>query len=412
MKLLIAIPAFNEESSIETIIQRSLDARGHIIRNSPATEVEIRVVSDGSTDRTVELARRYLDQIELIIFEQNRGYGAAIKEAWKDTDADLLGFLDADGTCDPRFFADLCNALVKADVGLAVGCRLNKHTQMPVIRQVGNLIFAGILTIAARRRVRDSASGMRVLRREEYGKLLPLPNGLHFTPAMTARALLGAGGGTKLVEIDMPYHEREGTSKLKVLRDGFRFLHIIFDAIFLYHPARPFAAVASVCLLIAIALMTTPVIHYWNTRTVEEWMLYRFILGHLAATAAFLMFSVAILARRVVQITIGVETGSRAKNDWINKVFLGRFYWLLPVSSLVCGAALAVPNLFAHMTSGAAYEHWSRFIAMSFFFLLAIVLSSARVVAYLLELVSQQLAYLESSSKVEKPGGHSAYAGH
>lgn len=404
MKLLIVIPAFNEERSIEAIIQRSLDARTHIIRNSPATEVEIRVVSDGSTDRTVELARQYADQIELIIFEQNRGYGAAIKEAWKDTDADLLGFLDADGTCDPRFFADLCNALVKADAGLAVGCRLNKNTQMPVIRQVGNLIFAGILTIAARRRVRDSASGMRVLRHEEYGKLLPLPNGLHFTPAMTARALLGAGGGTKLVEVDMPYYEREGTSKLKVLRDGVRFLHVIFDAIFLYHPARPFAAVASACLLVAIALMTKPVIHYWNTRTVEEWMLYRFILGHLAATAAFLTFSVAILARRVVQITIGGETGSRAENDWINKVFLGRFYWLLPVSSLVCGAALAVPNLFAHVTTGVRYEHWSRFIAMSLFFLLAIILSSARVVAYFLDLVRQQLAYLDSPARVERPG--------
>jgi glycosyltransferase involved in cell wall biosynthesis len=84
-----------------------------------------------STDRTVELARRYVDQIELIIFEQNRGYGAAIKEAWKETDADLLGFLDADGTCDPRFFADLCNALVKADAGLAVGCRLISTPKCP-----------------------------------------------------------------------------------------------------------------------------------------------------------------------------------------------------------------------------------------------------------------------------------------
>jgi glycosyltransferase involved in cell wall biosynthesis len=404
MKLLIAIPAFNEESSIETIIQRSLDARAHIIRNSPAKEVEIRVVSDGSTDRTVERARRYADQIELIIFEQNRGYGAAIKEAWKDTDADLLGFLDADGTCDPRFFADLCNALVEAEAGLAVGCRLNKHTQMPAIRQVGNLIFAGILTTAARRRVRDSASGMRVLRREEYRKLLPLPNGLHFTPAMTARALLGSGGSTKLVEIDMPYCEREGSSKLKVLRDGFRFLHVIFEAVFLYHPARPFAAVGSACLLIAIALMVTPIIHYWNTRTVEEWMLYRFILAHLAAISAFLMFSVALLARRVVQITIGTETGSRAENDWINRIFLSPLYWALPALSLVCGAALAVPNLFAHVTTGAPYEHWSRFIAMSFFFLLAIILTSARAVAYFLDLIREQLAYLDSAARVKKPG--------
>ena len=108
MKLLIVIPALNEEQSIESIIRRSLEARAHIMQHSPVTAVDITVVSDGSTDRTVERARGYTDSVKLIVFEQNRGYGAAIKEAWQQSDADLLGFLDADGTCDPQFFADLC----------------------------------------------------------------------------------------------------------------------------------------------------------------------------------------------------------------------------------------------------------------------------------------------------------------
>src|SRR5258707_10733082 len=93
LKLLIAIPALNEEDSIAQTIQRSLAARERILSNSPVTEVEITVVSDGSTDRTVELASRYLDRIRLIVFERNRGYGAAIKEAWAQSDAELLAFL-------------------------------------------------------------------------------------------------------------------------------------------------------------------------------------------------------------------------------------------------------------------------------------------------------------------------------
>src|SRR5580658_4781293 len=112
MKLLIAIPALNEEDSIERIIERSLSAAAHIEANSPVTEVEVTVVSDGSTDRTVELASRYVPQIKLIVFEKNRGYGAAIKEAWSKSDAELLGFIDADGTCDPTFFAPLCKTLL------------------------------------------------------------------------------------------------------------------------------------------------------------------------------------------------------------------------------------------------------------------------------------------------------------
>src|SRR5262249_55196687 len=79
LKLLIAIPALNEEESIAGTIQRSLAAREAILENSPVTEVDITVVSDGSTDRTVELATHYLDRIHLIVFQKNRGYGAAIK---------------------------------------------------------------------------------------------------------------------------------------------------------------------------------------------------------------------------------------------------------------------------------------------------------------------------------------------
>src|SRR5215468_3845306 len=165
MKLLIAIPALNEEGSIQQIIERCLDARQEIIETSPVTQVDITVVSDGSTDRTVELASRFSDRIILIVFPKNRGYGAAIKEAWARSDADLLGFLDADGTCDPTFFADLSVTLIRKDADVVLGCRLNKNSKMPLIRRVGNLLFATMLTVFSSTHVRDTASGMRIVRR-------------------------------------------------------------------------------------------------------------------------------------------------------------------------------------------------------------------------------------------------------
>jgi glycosyltransferase involved in cell wall biosynthesis len=238
MKLLIAIPALNEEASIENIIQRCLDARDEIIGNSYITEVQITVVSDGSTDRTNELANRHTDKIQLIVFETNRGYGAAIQHAWQDSDADLLAFLDADGTCEPRFFANLARALQDEHADVVLGCRLNAETKMPLLRQTGNLLFAGLLTLLSGRRIRDTASGMRIVRREAYNRLRPLPNGLHFTPAMSARALLDREARAKLVEIDMPYHERVGDSKLKAGRDGLRFLGVITKTALMYRPVR------------------------------------------------------------------------------------------------------------------------------------------------------------------------------
>jgi glycosyltransferase involved in cell wall biosynthesis len=238
MKLLIVIPALNEEANIENIIQRCLDARDEIIGSAPITEVAITVVSDGSTDRTVELARRHTDDIQLIVFEKNRGYGAAIQRAWQGSDADLLAFLDADGTCDPRFFANLARSLWNEHADVVLGCRLNAETKMPLLRQTGNLLFAGLLTLLSGRRIRDTASGMRIVRREAYNRLRPLPDGLHFTPAMSARALLDREARVKLVEIDMPYHERVGDSKLKAGRDGLRFLGVITKTALIYRPVR------------------------------------------------------------------------------------------------------------------------------------------------------------------------------
>ena len=70
---------------------------------------------------------------------------------------------------------------------------------------------------------------------------------------MSARALLSKT--LKIVEIDMPYYEREGESKLRPGRDGLRFLRAIVDAAFLYRPARPLAILGLVWLGVAIALM-------------------------------------------------------------------------------------------------------------------------------------------------------------
>lgn len=196
------------------------------------------MVSDGSTDRTTERARHYEGQIKVLIFEHNRGYGAAIQEAWQESGVDLLGFLDADGTCEPQFFADLANAL---------------ETHKPFIRQTGNLLFAALLSVLSGKHIRDTASGMRIVRRSAYQKLRPLPDGLHFTPAMSARAQVDRESDLKLIEIDMPYHERTGESKLKVGKDGIRFLKIILKTAAIYRPLRLASVTAAGSLMMVLA---------------------------------------------------------------------------------------------------------------------------------------------------------------
>jgi glycosyltransferase involved in cell wall biosynthesis len=396
MKLLIAIPALNEEQSIEAIIRRSLDAREHIIANSPVTAIDIAVVSDGSTDRTLELARRYEPEIKVIEFVQNRGYGAAIQEAWRQSDADLLSFLDADGTCEPKFFAKLCSKIEQEHSDVVLGCRMNAESQMPAIRRVGNTIFALLLGLFSSTRVRDTASGMRVIRRSSLKDLEPLPTGLHFTPAMSARAMLDRS--LKIHEIDMPYAEREGRSKLNVVKDGVRFLRVIVEAAFLYRPERPLSILGFSCLAAAILLMLTPAAYYFSNHSVAEWMIYRFIVSHLLAITAFLLFSASYITSRVIGMTLGSSQLSPATSA-VKSFLHSGWLWLVCAVLFIGGTVLVIPSLIQLVKTGATYEHWSRFIAMSMCFSVAIILLATRACDYILGLLEGRLNYINQRDR-------------
>lgn len=177
-------------------------------------------MSDGSTDRTESIACGF-PEVAVLAFARNRGYGAAIKAGFEHARGDLLAFMDADGTCDPRVFASLCQVLDREKADVVLGSRMGPESSMPRIRSIGNTLFAWILGILSRRAIQDTASGMRVIRRSALRLLYPLPDGMHFTPAISARVLLE--DELRLAEVPMAYAERRGESKLSVTRDGVRF---------------------------------------------------------------------------------------------------------------------------------------------------------------------------------------------
>src|SRR6266568_2731555 len=168
-----------------------------------------------------------------------------------------------------------------------------------------------MLTLLSSSRVRDTASGMRVVRRTCLPALLPLPDGMHFTPAMSARAMLS--NTLRIVEVDMPYHERAGESKLQPGKDGLRFIKAILDAALLYRPARPLAILGLLWLGLAVVLMLTPTAYYVRHKAVQEWMIYRFVVSHLAGTLAGLLLCASYLTGRMVAIALRYVEGGGAR---------------------------------------------------------------------------------------------------
>jgi glycosyltransferase involved in cell wall biosynthesis len=163
--LSVVIPALNEENGIDAILERVL-AQREALAAVGIHDLEVLVVDDGSKDRTADRVRSFAD-VRLIQHPTNRGYGAALKTGFNAATGDLLAFLDADGTYPPESFPSLCVAIEEHDADLIIGSRmLGRDSEMPVVRRVGNTIFAALLSIVGSRKISDSASGMRVFRRE------------------------------------------------------------------------------------------------------------------------------------------------------------------------------------------------------------------------------------------------------
>jgi len=231
--LSVVIPAYNEENGIREIAERVL-AVGPALRKAGVEQLELLVVDDGSKDRTADVADG-IPGVSLIRHPKNKGYGAALKTGFSKASGELIGFLDADGTYPPEYFPQLCESAMNGS-DLVIGSRMaGTDSKMPVTRRVGNFFFANLLSILGRQKVTDSASGMRVFKREILEQIYPLPDGLNLTPVMSTRAL---HEGIKIVEVPIPYSERVGRSKLSVIRDGQLFLQSMVWTAMSYNPVR------------------------------------------------------------------------------------------------------------------------------------------------------------------------------
>jgi glycosyltransferase involved in cell wall biosynthesis len=386
--LTIVIPALNEEEAIGGTISRCLDACDEIERVAGLDEVEVIVVSDGSTDRTVEIAQGF-PQVKVIVFEKNRGYGAAIKEGFRQGKGDLVSFIDADGTCDPVYFAEMCRIAREDGADVVLGSRMGPDSKMPRIRMVGNRIFALMLGILCGRKVTDTASGMRVIRREALDELYPLPDRLHFTPSMSARALIN---GMRVVELPMRYEERIGTSKLSVLRDGVRFVRTILDGVLCYRPERLFLMGFTACLLLGLLLAMSPLEYYWQNRSIQEWMIYRFVACFLLGSAGFLLLCAAVLAQRMAALGPRRREGDSFWTSLACRCFDGPVLAGFLAVSLAASVGLLWPAIAEYLTTARVTLHWSRVMVGTFGLLLGFQAVVTKVLLQVIDIWKYQFA--------------------
>jgi len=382
--LSVVIPAYNEEDGIAAIVERVLAIRPHLAAVG-VDDLECIVVDDGSTDGTAAIVQGYGDQVRLIR-QQNRGYGGALKTGFSVARGDLIGFLDADSTYPPERFPDMCRlALDGADI--VIGSRMaGEHSEMPLVRRIGNTIFATMLSLVSGVRISDSASGQRVLRRSVLPMIYPLPNTLDFTPAMSTRAL---HEGVKIVEMPIPYKERSGRSKLSVVRDGLRFTRSIVWTALTYNPVRIFGGLGLALLLAALLIVGGQIgLHLAAGQTGWSFpMLFGALVLAVAGvtlytTGTTFSYVVALFHRRPIRQGL---FGRRGNGRRIEK-----HYWWLGLLAIVGGFATYVAAVLFDLTNPAMAASWFAPVVSALLVLTGVQLVSAWSLARVLAELSRR----------------------
>lgn len=221
----MVIPAKNESGSISALIEQ--------LTALPDLK-EIIVVDDGSTDGTGDIAERLGARV--IRHPYSKGNGAAIKSGVRAAKGEVVVFMDADGQHWP---GDIRRLLEKVDQGfdMAVGAR-QAGSQASIGRGFANKFYNLLASYMAGQKIEDLTSGFRAVRRQKFLEFLYLlPNGFSY-PTTSTMAFFRAGYSVAYVPIVA--NKRLGKSHLNPIKDGIRFLLIIFKIGTLYSPLKLF----------------------------------------------------------------------------------------------------------------------------------------------------------------------------
>jgi len=384
--LSVVIPAYNEENGIEAIARRVLGIHDDLAKVG-VDGLEVLVVNDGSKDRTAEIAGN-IPGVRLITYPKNQGYGAALKNGFSQACGELIGFLDADGTYPPEYFPGLCQEALRGSQ-LVIGSRMaGAESKMPVTRRIGNVFFATLLSLVSRQRVTDSASGMRVFRREILEQIYPLPNGLNLTPVMSTRAI---HEGISVVEVPIPYSERLGRSKLSVIRDGSVFLQSIIWTALAYNPVRILGLVGLGGILVALIVLAGLVLARLQGVTVLQPLeITSLFWGAVSGVTGLSIFALGATFNYLVSLFYKEPIHQGLFGHPLFKPSLDRHFGWMGLASLVAGLAIGVTSAVLGMAGWEIDRLWLYLLGAAMSILMGVQLIFYWILMRILENLSQR----------------------
>jgi len=295
LKLVVMIPAFNEESTI-----------GNLIRSIPRDvldEVKILVINDGSTDNTIIEAEK-AGADKLISFKENMGLAIAFEKGLDTAlqmGADIIVNIDADGQYDPKEIPKLVKPIEDGQADIVLGSRFKGSIEyMPKSKKIGNILATKVTRYLSGIPISDAQTGFRAF--SKYAALrLNVLSGYTYVQETIIQA---AHKGLTIVEVPCTFSRRtEGKSRLitnifgYARKSGITILRTYTN----YKPLKTFFAIGGILSIIGIVIGLRVLIHFLMTGRVTPY------LPSAILTAILLIVGFQIIILGLLADMIGVE---------------------------------------------------------------------------------------------------------
>jgi glycosyltransferase involved in cell wall biosynthesis len=257
-QIAVLVPCLNEEAAIRNVIE---DFRKAL------PEALIFVYDNGSTDRTMEVAR---EAGAIVRHEPLKGKGNVVRRMFADIEADIYVMVDGDNTYDASYAPGLIQKLIEGSLDMVNGARQEKHQDAyRAGHRFGNRMLTGLVAWFFGERFSDMLSGYRIFSRRFVKSFPALSGGFEIETELTVHALQLR---LPILEQLTPYRERPpaSASKLRTIPDGIRIMRLIARLIREEKPLEFFSTVAAILAAISILLAVPVINEYLHTGLVPR----------------------------------------------------------------------------------------------------------------------------------------------
>jgi len=267
MKLIVTIPAYNEENTINKVIReipRQIDG---------IDSVEVLVINDGSTDNTVKVAKD-AGADHIINQKENQGLAFAfrtgLEEALKQG-ADIIVNTDADFQYNQQQIPDLIKPVLEGKADIVLGSRFSGHIEhMALQKRLGNIVATRVTRMASGYPVTDAQTGFRAFSRDAALRMNILSDYTYVQETI----MQAVDHNLTMVEIPIEFRKREGSSRLMsgVFNYAKRATSTILRTYRDYNPLKVFSIIGLLFIMAGMATGARVLIHYLQTGMVTPYL--------------------------------------------------------------------------------------------------------------------------------------------